>query len=184
MGTKSIFACPVVDTWACTCDDAGGVAACMDRGQEHVPRVPSFESDADTSNHFPPDPIVAGVGKTSILHMLCNGEELRRPRSTVGCSIHTKVHESRAVPGKVACIVEFWDIGGSPRFEGSRGVFFQNVFDGLILVHDLTNSVSRRFPHGPPPPPLLRFSPHVTLRSHSTQTPQPRPRMMRASAPK
>eukprot|EP00960_Hanusia_phi_P029682 748100-Hanusia_phi.AAC.1 len=34
----------------------------------------------------------AGVGKTSLMHLICEGEELRRPRSTVGCAIHMKVN--------------------------------------------------------------------------------------------
>ncbi len=33
----------------------------------------------------------AGVGKSSLAHLICTGEELKRPRSTVGCTIHVKV---------------------------------------------------------------------------------------------
>ena len=38
----------------------------------------------------------SGVGKTSLIELVCSGEELRKPRSTVGCAIHMKIHESRA----------------------------------------------------------------------------------------
>jgi len=37
----------------------------------------------------------SGVGKTSLMELLCTGQELRKPRSTVGCAIHMKIHESR-----------------------------------------------------------------------------------------
>ena len=37
----------------------------------------------------------SGVGKTSLMELLCTGQELRKPRSTVGCEIHMKIHESR-----------------------------------------------------------------------------------------
>ncbi len=33
----------------------------------------------------------SGVGKTSLAHLICPGDELKRPRSTVGCTIHVKV---------------------------------------------------------------------------------------------
>ena len=36
----------------------------------------------------------SGVGKTSLVELLCSGTELRKPRSTVGCAIHMKIHES------------------------------------------------------------------------------------------
>ena len=38
----------------------------------------------------------SGVGKTSLIELVCSGEELRKPRSTVGCAVHMKIHESRA----------------------------------------------------------------------------------------
>lgn len=38
-------------------------------------------------------------------------------------------------------LVEFWDVGGSQRYEVSRNVFYRDL-DGLILVHDLTNRKS------------------------------------------
>ena len=38
----------------------------------------------------------SGVGKTSLVELVCSGEELQKPRSTVGCAIHMKIHESRA----------------------------------------------------------------------------------------
>ena len=37
--------------------------------------------------------------------------------------------------------VEFWDIGGSQRYEATRRVFYGDV-DGLVLVHDLSNRKS------------------------------------------
>jgi GTPase SAR1 family protein len=38
----------------------------------------------------------SGVGKTSLVELVCSGAELRKPRSTVGCAIHMKIHESRS----------------------------------------------------------------------------------------
>lgn len=38
----------------------------------------------------------SGVGKTSLVELVCSGTELRKPRSTVGCTIHMKIHESRS----------------------------------------------------------------------------------------
>ena len=41
----------------------------------------------------------SGVGKTSLVELICSGTELRKPRSTVGCTIHMKIHESRSTVG-------------------------------------------------------------------------------------
>ena len=49
----------------------------------------------------------SGVGKTSLVHLICQGEELKKPRSTVGCAINMTVHEPRGNPGS-SCFVEFW----------------------------------------------------------------------------
>ncbi len=35
--------------------------------------------------------------------------------------------------------LELWDVGGHPRYQAMRGIFYQGV-NGVVLVHDLTFS--------------------------------------------
>ncbi|KAI9203491.1 P-loop containing nucleoside triphosphate hydrolase protein [Polychytrium aggregatum] len=83
----------------------------------------------------------AGVGKSSLAHMICNQQPLSAPSRTVGCSLHVKIHEhSRR---KKTFFVELIDIGGSAtRHRSSRHVFYRNGIDAVMLVHDCTNSKS------------------------------------------
>ena len=80
----------------------------------------------------------AGVGKTSLVHLLCHGEVAKKVSYTVGAELDVMVH---AVPGK-AVFVEFVDVGGSSAFEHSRCVWYRS-FDGILGVYDAANTNSR-----------------------------------------
>ncbi|KAI8921965.1 P-loop containing nucleoside triphosphate hydrolase protein [Powellomyces hirtus] len=81
----------------------------------------------------------SGVGKTSLVHLLCRGEPLRSPVGTVGCSVDVKVHEHPRT--KRSYFVEFLDVAGSSKQKLSRSIFYSNI-NALILVHDSTNKKS------------------------------------------
>ncbi|XP_078484547.1 rab-like protein 3 [Ciona intestinalis] len=84
----------------------------------------------------------SGVGKSSFTHLLCHNQANKNPGYTIGCTIDIKLHEYK--PGtseeKTFCI-EIWDIGASKSHASSRFIFYNNI-NGIILVHDLTNSKS------------------------------------------
>ncbi|XP_041771591.1 rab-like protein 3 isoform X1 [Anopheles merus] len=85
----------------------------------------------------------AGVGKTSLTHLIANNEPLTSPGWTVGCSVEVKLHEYReGTPAQNTFFVELWDVGGSISHKNTRGVFY-NPTHGIILVHDLTNRKSQ-----------------------------------------
>ncbi|KAI8827091.1 P-loop containing nucleoside triphosphate hydrolase protein [Fimicolochytrium jonesii] len=83
--------------------------------------------------------MLVGVGKTSLVHALCQGEPLRTPVHTVGCSVDVKIH--RYTRTNRNYFVEFLDIGGSSKQRNSRSIFYPNA-NGVILVHDATNKKS------------------------------------------
>uniref|UniRef100_A0A915IB91 Rab-like protein 3 n=1 Tax=Romanomermis culicivorax TaxID=13658 RepID=A0A915IB91_ROMCU len=67
------------------------------------------------------------------------GTPLKNPPCTVGCVVEPVLHTVRAgTPDERTCFVELWDIGGSQCHANTRRIFYSN-FDGIILVHDLTN---------------------------------------------
>ena len=94
--------------------------------------------------------LASGVGKTTLIHRICHGADPKNLRWTVGCSIEVKVrkltkraavctalssaysafgrplqlHLYKNDPTK-PFFIEFWDVGGAPRYERSRGVFFK-----------------------------------------------------------
>eukprot|EP00048_Salpingoeca_helianthica_P001106 m.46669 g.46669 ORF g.46669 m.46669 type:complete len:184 (+) comp11162_c0_seq1:18-569(+) len=80
----------------------------------------------------------SGVGKTSLVHLLCRREPLLRPEWTVGCNTDVLIF---AREGKAPVAFEFWDVGGSARYETSRSVYYREAH-GLILVFDLSNKVT------------------------------------------
>ncbi|EDV20556.1 uncharacterized protein TRIADDRAFT_60948 [Trichoplax adhaerens] len=84
----------------------------------------------------------SGVGKTTLIHLLCHQEFLSNPYWTIGCSIHVKVHEyGDNRHGNKPYFLELFDVGGSSSHAASRGIFY-NVIHGIILVHDLSNRKS------------------------------------------
>jgi Rab-like protein 3 len=77
------------------------------------------------------------VGKTSLVHLICEGKVLSNPYWTIGCKTEVKLHEYN----KREFFIEFLDVGGSPKHENSRSIYYTQV-NGLILVHDVTNRKS------------------------------------------
>ncbi|XP_045116050.1 rab-like protein 3 isoform X2 [Portunus trituberculatus] len=85
----------------------------------------------------------SGVGKTSLVHLICHGEALGNSSWTIGCSVEVRIHEFReGTPSQRPYFVEFWDVGGSGSHRNARHVFYTPV-QGIILTHDLTNRKSQ-----------------------------------------
>ncbi|VDI81724.1 Rab-like protein 3 [Mytilus galloprovincialis] len=86
----------------------------------------------------------SGVGKTSLVHLMCHNEPNSNPGYTIGCSVEVKLHDYKAgTPSEKTYFTELWDIGGSSSHQNSRSIFYNNV-NGIILVHDLTNRKSHQ----------------------------------------
>ncbi|XP_078327841.1 rab-like protein 3 isoform X3 [Crassostrea virginica] len=86
----------------------------------------------------------SGVGKTSLVHLICHQEPTSNPPYTIGCSVEVKLHDYKAgTPGEKTFFVEMWDIGGSTSHQNSRSIFYNSV-QGIILVHDLSNRKSHQ----------------------------------------
>ncbi|XP_063592602.1 rab-like protein 3 [Penaeus indicus] len=85
----------------------------------------------------------SGVGKSSLVHLICHGQALSNSSWTIGCSVEVRVHEYReGTPSQRPYFVELWDVGGSNSHKNARHVFY-NPVHGIILVHDLTNRKSQ-----------------------------------------
>ncbi|XP_054271980.1 rab-like protein 3 [Macrosteles quadrilineatus] len=86
----------------------------------------------------------SGVGKTSLVHLVCHSEPISNPSWTVGCGVDVKLHEyEEGMPKQRSYFVELWDVGGSSSHRNARHVFYSSVH-GIILVHDLTNRKSHQ----------------------------------------
>lgn len=86
----------------------------------------------------------SGVGKTSLVQLLCHDEATNNPAYTIGCSVEVTLHEYKAgTPEERTYFVELWDIGGAIQHKNSRYIFY-NPVHGIILVHDLTNRKSHQ----------------------------------------
>ncbi|XP_053638087.1 rab-like protein 3 isoform X2 [Cherax quadricarinatus] len=86
----------------------------------------------------------SGVGKSSLVHLICHGQCLSNSSWTIGCSVEVRVHEYReGTPSQRPYFVELWDVGGSNSHKNARHVFY-NPVHGIILVHDLTNRKSQQ----------------------------------------
>ncbi|CAG0878529.1 unnamed protein product [Darwinula stevensoni] len=84
----------------------------------------------------------SGVGKSSLVHLICHNEAAVNPGWTIGCSLEVKLHEYKeGTPDQKTFFLELWDIGGSSSHKNTRAMFYHNA-NGLILVHDLTNRKS------------------------------------------
>jgi len=84
----------------------------------------------------------SGVGKTSLVHLLCHNETIDNPDWTIGCSVEVKLHDYKVgQPGEKTYFVELWDVGGWASHAQGRSVFYNQV-NGILLVHDLTNRKS------------------------------------------
>lgn len=76
----------------------------------------------------------SGVGKSSLVHLICHSTVLSSAQCTIGCSIDVKLHDNY--------FLEFWDIGGSRSHKIARSFLYQD-YHGIILVFDATNNKSR-----------------------------------------
>lgn len=75
----------------------------------------------------------SGVGKSSLIHLICHSNVLSSVQWTIGCSIDVKIHDNH--------FLEFWDIGGSRGHKIARSFLYQD-YHGIILVFDATNKKS------------------------------------------
>mmetsp|Transcript_22825 Transcript_22825/g.31799 ORF Transcript_22825/g.31799 Transcript_22825/m.31799 type:complete len:327 (+) Transcript_22825:301-1281(+) len=86
----------------------------------------------------------SGSGKTSLVHLIVNGEPLRQPRRTVGCQVSVKLVHYPECNNRGEVLkthphfVELWDVGTHQQYENLRGIFYSQV-NGIILVHDLSS---------------------------------------------
>uniref|UniRef100_A0A8C2GL79 Rab-like protein 3 n=1 Tax=Cyprinus carpio TaxID=7962 RepID=A0A8C2GL79_CYPCA len=74
----------------------------------------------------------SGVGKSSLVHLLCQNQVLGNPSWTVGCSVDVRVHDYReGTPEEKAYYIELWDVGGSvgsaSSVKSTRAVFYNSV---------------------------------------------------------
>jgi hypothetical protein len=77
-----------------------------------------------------------GVGKTSLAHLISQGQPITggSPSWTVGCSVEVKLHEFReGTPGQRPYFVELWDVGGSSSHRNARWVFY-NPTQGTEMI--------------------------------------------------
>ncbi|XP_034267025.1 rab-like protein 3 isoform X2 [Pantherophis guttatus] len=88
----------------------------------------------------------SGVGKSSLVHLLCHNQMLGNPSWTVGCSVDVRIHDYKeGTPEEKIYFIELWDVGGSVGSASSvksTRLMFYNSVNGIILVHDLTNKKS------------------------------------------
>ena len=71
---------------------------------------------------------LTGVGKTSLVHLICHGEVLGNSSWTIGCSVEVRIHEFReGTPSQRPYFVELWDVGGSGSHRNARHVFYTPV---------------------------------------------------------
>lgn len=77
----------------------------------------------------------SGVGKSSLIHLICHSSVLSSPQWTIGASIDLKMQNNH--------FLEFWDIGGSRGHKIARTFLYQD-YHGIMLVFDATNKKSRQ----------------------------------------
>ena len=84
----------------------------------------------------------SGVGKSSLVHLICHSEAIRSTQWTIGCSVDINMHQYKeGTVNQKTCFIELWDVGGSRSHGIARKIFFHS-FHGIILVQDITNSKS------------------------------------------
>ena len=83
----------------------------------------------------------SGVGKSSLVHLLCHGEAQGNPSATVGCRTDVRLHHTRVDGQDQRFFVEFWEVGGHRNFKMGRGMFYRDM-NGILFVHDLKNRKS------------------------------------------
>eukprot|EP00249_Psilotum_nudum_P017861 c26527_g1_i1 orf=274-1275(-) len=88
----------------------------------------------------------AGVGKSSLVHLIVHGDSIAKPRGTVGCTVDVK-HIAYGDFGNTSSnpistqerdfFVELWDVSGHERYKDCRSLFYSQI-NGVIFVHDLS----------------------------------------------
>ncbi|RKP09811.1 hypothetical protein THASP1DRAFT_28398 [Thamnocephalis sphaerospora] len=78
-----------------------------------------------------------GVGKSSLVHMLCHQEPLRDPRATIGFHADVKAYEHR----RKRYWIEMLEVAGAGKHSAARRCLYGQA-DGVILVHDPANKRS------------------------------------------
>ncbi|CAM1295481.1 RABL3 (predicted) [Pycnogonum litorale] len=85
----------------------------------------------------------SGVGKSSLVNLICHDQTASNTSWTIGCSVEVKLHDYKVgTPTEKTYFVELWDIGASNSHKNSRALFYHSL-NGIILVHDLTNKKSQ-----------------------------------------
>ncbi|XP_074558335.1 small GTPase LIP1 isoform X2 [Curcuma longa] len=88
----------------------------------------------------------AGVGKTSLVHLILQGSSISKPSQTVGCTVGVKhitygasSSSSSNIKGDAQrdFFVELWDVSGHERYKDCRSLFYTQI-NGVIFVHDLS----------------------------------------------
>ncbi|CAM6089317.1 unnamed protein product [Calypogeia fissa] len=92
----------------------------------------------------------AGVGKTSLVHLIVNETRITNPRRTVGCAVEVKhlVYREPTTSSYTQkyrdrdFFVELWDISGHEQYKDCRSIFYSQI-NGVIFVHDLSQRKTR-----------------------------------------
>ncbi|CAA7397234.1 unnamed protein product [Spirodela intermedia] len=88
----------------------------------------------------------AGVGKTSLVHLIVKGSAIAHPPQTVGCAVsvkHISYGRSSSSSNSIKSdserdfFVELWDVSGHERYKKCRSIFYAQI-NGVIFVHDLS----------------------------------------------
>ncbi|XP_077335730.1 rab-like protein 3 isoform X2 [Lithobates pipiens] len=74
----------------------------------------------------------SGVGKSSLVHLLCQNQVLGNPSWTVGCSVDVRLHEYKeGTPEEKTFFIELWDVGGSvgsaSSLKKARAAFYNGI---------------------------------------------------------
>lgn len=84
----------------------------------------------------------SGVGKSLLVNLICQPLTRSKPSWTIGCSIEVFLHQyHQGKPEQRSYFIELWDVGGYKTHALARSVFY-DLYQGIILVHDLTNRKS------------------------------------------
>ena len=77
------------------------------------------------------------VGKTSIVHRLCDGKFTTNYKSTIGTDFFTKKVDYNSKTYQL----QVWDIGGQERFHSMTHLFYKGAVSALV-VFDISNTKS------------------------------------------
>ena len=107
----------------------------------------------------------SGVGKSSLVHLLCHDQPIQNPSWTVGCTVDVKLHEYREGTSlQKTYFVELWDIGGSQGHRNTRSVFYTPAHGTIYLAiirqqQNIDSFTCRHSPSSRPNQPQIRTEP-------------------------